>query len=98
MDDATRNEEMCAWANRTGRPVYGERDRAGQAINGLVPIAMVMRHRHLPGRRDRHLEHIQAVASVMAAEQEAQLQRADADHLSHKMPPLLLPTSDHSRC
>src|SRR5713226_2233485 len=66
--------------------VNGERHDAGQPINRLVPIAMIVRYRHASNGWAGHFKHVQTAASIMLAAQKTQLERTDADVFGHGAP------------
>src|SRR2546428_13775096 len=73
------NEYGVSGANFDHLAVNGPCHDAGKPINRLVPIAMIVRHRHVRIGWASHFKHVQTAGSIMLAAQKTKLNRTDAN-------------------
>jgi hypothetical protein len=65
-----------------GLAVEAHGQRAGEAVDRLVDLPVVMRGGDARVRRHRHLEHDEIPGALRLVDQEAQLQAADPDEIA----------------
>jgi hypothetical protein len=84
------DEDTVAWANIDRYAVNCEGRDAFEPVDALVPIAVIMGHRHVRAGLATHLEHVEAAAGFVLALQEAKGDGPAANDLWHHKDPFFL--------